>query len=97
MDGTTALTPCDYEDYVIYAVEWTPEKLTFYVDGKATLTYSNMNLPDEAEKMQWPYGEGSEYYLILNMGLGDDGTWAGPINDADLPAVIEIDLIRVYQ
>lgn len=97
MDGTTALTPCDYEDYVIYAVEWTPEKLTFYVDGKETFTYNNMHLSDEAEKMQWPYGEGSEYYLILNMGLGDDGTWAGPINDADLPAVMEIDWIRVYQ
>lgn len=96
-DGTTALTPCNYADYVVYAVEWTPDKLTFYVDGKETFTYSNMHLPDEAEKMQWPYGAGSEYYLILNMGLGDQGTWAGPIDDNNLPAVMEIDWIRVYQ
>ena len=96
-DGTTALTPCNYWDYVIYAVEWTPEKLTFFVDGKETFSYSNMHLPDESEKKQWPYGEDSAYYLILNMGLGDEGTWAGPIDDSNLPAVMEIDWIRVYQ
>lgn len=95
--GTTAQTTCNWWDYVVYAVDWTPEKLTFYVDGKETFSYSNMNLPDEAEKMQWPYGPGSSYYLILNMGLGDQGTWAGPIDDANLPAIMEIDWIRVYQ
>lgn len=97
MDGTTALTPCDYADYVVYALDWTPEELTFYVDGKETFTYANMHLPDEAEKKQWPYGEDSAYYLILNMGLGDEGTWAGPMDDSNLPAVMEIDWIRVYQ
>ena len=96
-EGTTAMTPCNYWDYVVYAVDWTPEKLTFYVDGKETFSYSNMNLPNEAEMMQWPFGPGSSYYLILNMGLGDPGTWAGPMDDTNLPAVMEIDWIRVYQ
>jgi len=95
-DGTTAMTPCNYWDYVIYAVEWTPEKLTFFVDGVETFSYSNMNLPDEQEKKQWPFGPGAEFYLILNMGLGDPGTWAGPVNEAGLPAVMEVDWIRVY-
>lgn len=96
-EGTTALTPCNYWDYVVYAVDWTPEKLTFYVDGKETFSYENMNLANESEMMQWPFGPGSAYYLILNMGLGDEGTWAGPMDDANLPAVMEIDWIRVYQ
>ncbi|MBE6250561.1 MAG: glycosyl hydrolase family protein [Bacteroidales bacterium] len=96
-ENTTAQTPCNYADWVVYAVDWTPDKLTFYVDGKETFSYSNMNLPDEAEKKQWPYGPGSAYYLILNMGLGDEGTWAGPMDDANLPAIMEIDWIRVYQ
>ena len=96
-EGTTAVTPCNYWDYVVYAVDWTPDKLTFYVDGKETFSYSNMNLPNEAEMMQWPFGPGSSYYLILNMGLGDPGTWAGPVDDSALPAVMEIDWIRVYQ
>ena len=50
---------------------------------------------NEAEMKQWPFGPGAEYYLILNMGLGDEGTWAGPMDDANLPAVMEIDWIRV--
>ena len=96
-EGTTVQTRCNYWDYVVYAVDWTPEKLTFYVDGKETFSYSNMHLENESEMMQWPYGPGSSYYLILNMGLGDQGTWAGPMDDSNLPAVMEIDWIRVYQ
>lgn len=96
-EGTTAMTKCNYWDYVVYAVEWTPDKLTFFVDGKESFSYSNMHLPNESEMMQWPFGPGSSYYLILNMGLGDKGTWAGPMDDANLPAVMEIDWIRVYQ
>lgn len=94
-EGTTAITVCDFGDYVTYAVEWTPDKLTFYVDGKETFSYSNLDLENEAEMKQWPFGPGAEYYLILNMGLGDEGTWAGPMDDANLPAVMEIDWIRV--
>lgn len=96
-EGTSAMTPCNFGDYVVYAVEWTPDKLTFYVDGVETFSYSCLNLPDEKEKKQWPFGPGSEFYLILNMGLGDEGTWAGPIDDAGLPAVMEIDWIRVIR
>jgi len=95
MEGTTATTVCDFGDYVTYAVEWTPDKLTFFVDGKETFSYSNLDLENEAEMKQWPFGPGAEYYLILNMGLGDEGTWAGPMDDANLPAVMEIDWIRV--
>ena len=95
--GTTAQTKCDYWDYVTYAVEWSPEKLTFFVEGKETFSYANMNLPNESEVMQWPFGYGAEFYLILNMGLGDPGTWAGPVDDASLPAVMEIDWIKVYK
>lgn len=96
-EGTTAQTKCNYWDYVVYAVEWTPDKLTFFVDGKETFSYSNLNLPNETEMKQWPFGNGAEFYLILNMGLGDEGTWAGPMDDANLPAVMEIDWIRVYK
>ena len=95
-DNTTRQTQCSYWDYNVYAVDWTDECLKFYVNGELTFRYDNMNLPDEASKMQWPFGEGAEFYLILNMGLGDEGTWAGPVDDSGLPAVMEVDWIRVY-
>lgn len=93
--GTTAQTVCNYWDWNVYAVEWTSESLSFYVNDVLAFTYSNMHLPDEADKKQWPFREGAEFYLILNMGLGDSGTWAGPVDDANLPAVMEVDWIRV--
>ena len=95
--GTTKQTVCNYEDWNVYGVEWTSESLTFYVNGTKTFTYNNMHLADEATKMQWPFTSESQFYLILNMGLGDDGTWAGSIDDANLPAVMEVDWIRVSQ
>ena len=41
----------------------------------------------------------SEFYIILNMGLGGDrqGSWPGPIDDANLPARMEIDWVKVTQ
>lgn len=93
--GTTKQTVCNYWDWNVYAVEWTSESLTFYVNDVMTFTYSNMHLPDEAEKMQWPFTSAAEFYLILNMGLGDNGTWAGAIDDTNLPAIMEVDWIRV--
>ena len=93
--GTTKQTVCDYKDWNIYAVEWTPEDLTFYVNDQMTFRYSNMHLSDEAEMKQWPFTSKSEFYLILNMGLGDPGTWAGAVDDANMPAVMEVDWIRV--
>ena len=95
--GTTKQTPCNYWDYNVYAVEWRPDYLEFYVNDVLTFRYENMHLPNEAEVMQWPFGDGSEFYIILNMGLGDEGTWAGPMDDANLPAVMEIDWIKVYR
>lgn len=88
---------CDYDDYNIYGMEWNENEIVFYVNGEKTLTYPNLRLEDEAEKMQWPFTKNSAFYLILNMGLGGDtqGSWAGPIDDANLPAIMEVDWVKV--
>ena len=63
-----------------------------------TFSYPNLHLTDEAEKKQWPFSEESSFYLILNMGLGGDkpGSWAGPIDQAKLPAIMEVDWVKVF-
>lgn len=93
--GTTMQTVCDYTDWNIYGLEWTAESLTFFVNGQVTFTYNNMHLADEAEKKQWPFTEDSQFYIILNMGLGDEGTWAGAVDDDNLPAIMEVDWVKV--
>ena len=45
--------------------------------------------------MQWPFSEKSAFYLILNMSLGDTGSWAGAVDDANLPAIMEVDYVKV--
>lgn len=93
----TQAVACNFADYVVYGLEWTAEKLTFYVNDQETLSYPNLHLEDEAEKMQWPFTEDSAFYLILNMGLGGnrEGSWAGSIDDDNLPAIMEVDWVKV--
>lgn len=44
---------------------------------------------------QWPFTNENPFYIILNMGLGRDGSWAGLIDDDNLPAIMEIDYVKV--
>lgn len=83
------------DDWNIYGIEWTPEKITYTVNGEAYLEYPNLHLEGENGAFQWPFSH--PFYLILSQSLGGEGTWAGPIDDSELPAVFQIDWIRVSQ
>lgn len=93
----TKTVKCDYENYNIYGMKWTEDNITFYVNGEETLSYPNLRLPNESEVMQWPFRENSAFYLILNMALSrDPNSWVGPIDDTNLPAIMEVDWVKVY-
>ena len=93
---TSKTTVCDYGDFNVYGVEWTADKLTFYVNGQETFSYANLHLADEATQRQWPFTKDASFYLILNMGLGGNaGSWAGAIDDDNLPAIMEVDWVKV--
>ena len=83
------------EDWNVYGVTWTPDRITYTVNGQAYLSYPNLHLEGSDGAMQWPFDH--PFYLILSQSLGGDGTWAGPIDDSELPAVFEIDWIKVTQ
>ena len=85
----------DKDDWNIYGIEWTGDKITYTVNGKAYLEYPNLHLAGEDGAYQWPFDH--PFYLILSQSLGGEGTWEGPITDSELPAVFEIDWIRVLQ
>lgn len=97
--ANTANVSYKIDDYNVYGLEWTSEALTFYVNGTKTFTYPNKHLSNEATMKQWPFTDKSSFYLILNMGLGSSkpGSWPGPINDAALPAIMEVDWVKVYK
>jgi len=89
-DGTIYRTPNVYDDFHIYAVEWTTERMDFYYDNVKFYTIYVDEAgtgPDNAFR--------NPQYIILNFALG--GQWAGTIYDPGLPQQFLIDYVRVYQ
>jgi beta-glucanase (GH16 family) len=79
------------DGYHIYAIEWTADRITTYVDGQKQLEYFNRGLGRD----DWPYD--APFYIILNLAWGGD--WGGQKGvDMDaLPAEMLVDYVRVYQ
>ena len=92
---TTATPSYNVGEFNTYAVDMTPEELIFYVNGQEQLRYPNLHLENEAEMKQWPFD--GDFYLILNVALGGEGTWPGAIEDSELPARMEVDWVRVSE
>lgn len=78
-------------EFHTYAIEWTAENITTYVDGKVQLTYDN----DHKGVVNWPYDK--PYYIILNLAWG--GNWGGMngVDESALPVSCVVDYVRVYQ
>jgi len=78
------------DDYHIYAVEWEPAQIRFYLDDHLYFTGTPRNLP--AEK-KWVFDH--PFYLILNVAVG--GEWPGTPEPATLfPQSMLVDYVRVY-
>jgi beta-glucanase (GH16 family) len=75
----------------VYAVEWTPEKLEFFVDDRKYFTLAN----DGTGMDSWPFD--APQYLILNLAIG--GAWGGQrgVDDAIFPQRFVVDYVRVYE
>ena len=88
--GATIEIPDAETAFHLYAIEWTPNKIDFFVDGQKYFTFNN----DQGGSATWPFDQ--RFYLILNLAVG--GGWVGnPDENTVFPAVMEIDYVRVYQ
>ena len=76
-------------EYHVYACEWTADWMKFYIDGKQHLQVNN----DGQGYDHWPFY--TPFYLKLNMAWG--GNMGGTTDASQLPAIYEIDYIRVFQ
>nr|WP_276610746.1 glycoside hydrolase family 16 protein [Kineococcus siccus] len=71
-----------------FAVDWTPGRITWSVDGVATSTLT----PDEVPG-PWPFDH--PFHLLLDLAVG--GAWPGVDTDAPtLPATLEVAWVRVW-
>ncbi len=78
-------------EFHVYALLWTADKLTFFVDGSELLSYAN----DGSGRDAWPFD--SAFYPILNLAWG--GGWGGQqgLDASCLPAQMQVDYVRVFQ
>ena len=98
--GSYVLPEGDFSsEYHVYACEWEPNEIRFYVDGQ--LFYSENDWFSKKEgygELTYPAPYDQPFYLILNLAVG--GNWPGNPDEttqfAD-NAQLCVDYVRVYQ
>ena len=78
-------------EFHTYAILWTAQNITTYVDGKVQLSYDNKG----KGRSDWPYED--PFYVIFNLAWGGDWGGAQGVDESALPATMEVDYIRVFQ
>ena len=78
-------------EFHTYAIEWTAQNITTYVDGKQQLSYDNRGLGRD----DWPYND--PFYVIFNLAWGGDWGGSQGVDETALPVTMEVDYIRVFQ
>lgn len=79
------------EKFHLYAVEWEPDVVRFYLDANLYATFT---------RAQWPAGGtwvfDHPFFLILNVAVGGD--WPGaPDTTSVFPQAMLVDYVRVYK
>ena len=79
------------EEYHIYAIEWEPQVVRFYVDSDLYATFTPMNL---APGLRWVFDH--PFFILLNVAVG--GGWPGaPDETTVFPQTMLVDYVRVYK
>lgn len=89
--STRVLNPTPSEDFHVYSLEWSENKLTWYVDGKRGFSV----VKNSQLWTGWPFDR--DFYLILNLAWG--GSWGSQqgLEPEKLPVSYEVDYVRIFQ
>jgi beta-glucanase (GH16 family) len=78
------------DDFHVYAVEWTPNLIKWFVDDKQYFALTPSNLPAGAK---WVFDQ--PQFILLNVAVG--GNWPGyPDDTTVLPQRMLVDYVRVF-
>jgi beta-glucanase (GH16 family) len=85
------IVPKLWDNFHTYGLDWLPDRLDFYFDGKKVMTYLN----DHKGVSAWPFDE--PQFVILNLAIGGD--WGGQkgVDDSIFPSKFLVDYVRVYK
>lgn len=87
--GTRVVEGID-SDFHTYAIDWTADKIDFFVDGIHYFRFENSG----QDYKDWPFDQ--PFHLILNCAVG--GTWGGKmgVDPSIWPQQLQVDYVRVY-
>jgi beta-glucanase (GH16 family) len=78
------------DDFHIYAIEWEPGSVRFYVDSNNYATFTRSQWPAGG---QWVFDH--PFFILLNVAVG--GVWPGtPDATTQSPQQMLVDYVRVY-
>lgn len=77
----------------VYALEWTEDGITTYVDGKVQLKATKASMG--ADHDSWPFHYA--FYPILNLAWGGDWGGSQGVDESALPVTMKVDYLRVFQ
>lgn len=80
-----------YNKFHLFALEWTPEKMDFLLDGKVYNHIENEHKTTD----EWPFDQ--DFFLKLNVAIGGGLGGRHGIDDSVFPQKMVIDYVRVYQ
>ena len=90
------------EGFHIYAIEWTPDFVDFYIDG---VRFNRITPEDVPEGGDWVFddvdadgneGTGHPFFVLLNVAV--EGTFVGPTaSTTSFPQQMVVDYVRVYE
>jgi len=85
---TGHLNVSSFNEFHIYSINWTSEKIQFFIDDNLYYTYN----PSPKNIDNWPFD--APQFFILNIAMG--GSWF-EIDPDFIESTMEVDYIRVYE
>jgi len=82
----------DVSKFITYGVEIHKNNIIFFIDGKETFNYPKIKTDEIG---QFPFDQ--NYYLMIEHGVGKEGSWQGLVNTKDLPVKMYIDWVKFYE
>ena len=85
-------------DFNVYAVEWEPGEIRWYVNDELYQTLNNWSTTSDGNpaKFSYPAPFDQEFFLILNLAIGG---WygGGPNESTPIPGEVLVDYVRAYE
>jgi beta-glucanase (GH16 family) len=79
------------DDFHVYAVEWEPDAIRFYLDDHLYTTRTHADM-----RPGWKWSFDHPFFLLLNVAVGGD--WPGsPDASTVFPQTMLVDYVRVYR